>query len=156
WAELREAQFLTARDVRNSGLAVTIDTGDPDNIHPSDKRIVGERLALCALAKHYDKKIPYQGHTLKSDEHLPGALRLRFDHIDGGLAARGGKLEEFSIAGKDHKWYWADARIDGDAIVLSSPNVPEPEAARYAWHSFPKATLYNRSGLPAISFSTDN
>ena len=156
WAELREAQFRTARDVHNSGLAVTIDTGEPDNIHPSEKRIVGERLALCALAKHYGRKIPYQGPTLKSVEHLPGALRLRFDHIDGGLAVKGGKLEEFSIAGKDHKWHWADARIEGDTIVLSSPSVAEPEAARYAWQSFPKATLYNGAGLPAVPFRTDS
>ena len=156
WAELREAQFRTARDVRNSGLAVTIDTGDPDDIHPAEKKIVGERLALCALAKHYGKKIPYQGPTLKSVEHLPGALRLRFDHVDGGLVVKGGELEEFSIAGKDRKWHWADARIDGDAIVLSSPMVPEPEAARYAWQSFPKATLYNGAGLPAVPFRTDD
>ena len=156
WAELREAQFRTARDVHNSGVAVTIDTGEPDNIHPSDKRIVGERLALCALAKHYGKRIPYQGPTLKSVDHLPGALRIRFDHIDGGLVVKGGKLEEFSIAGEDHKWHWAEARIEGDAIVLSSPSVRSPEAARYAWQSFPKATLYNGAGLPATPFRTDN
>jgi sialate O-acetylesterase len=156
WAELREAQFRTARDVRNSGLAVTIDTGDPDNIHPSEKRTVGERLALCALAKHYGKTIPYQGPTLKSVERLQGALRLRFDHVDGGLVVKGAKPEEFSIAGKDHKWHWADVRIEGDALVLSSPEVPEPEAARYAWQSFPKANLYNVAGLPAVPFRTDN
>jgi sialate O-acetylesterase len=156
WAELREAQFRTARDVPNSGLAVTIDTGEADNIHPTDKKLVGERLALVALAKHYRKAIPYQGPTLKSVEHLPGGLRLRFDHVDGGLVVKGGKLEEFSIAGKDHKWHWAEARIDGDAIVLSSSMVSEPEAARYAWQSFPKATLYNGAGLPAVPFRTDN
>ena len=156
WAELREAQFRTARDVPNSGLAITIDTGEADNIHPSDKKLVGERLALVALAKHYRKAIPYQGPTLKSVEHLPGGLRLRFDHVDGGLVVKGGKPEEFSIAGKDHKWHWAEARIDGDAIVLSSPMVSEPEAARYAWQSFPKATLYNGAGLPAVPFRTDN
>jgi sialate O-acetylesterase len=156
WAELREAQFRTARDVPNSGLAITIDTGEADNIHPSDKKLVGERLALVALAKHYRKAIPYQGPTLKSVEHLPGGLRLRFDHVDGGLVVKGGKLEEFSIAGKDHKWHWAEARIEGDAIVLSSPMVSEPEAARYAWQSFPKATLYNGAGLPAVPFRTDN
>jgi sialate O-acetylesterase len=153
---MREAQFRTARDVRNSGLAVTIDTGDPDNIHPSDKKIVGERLALVALARHYGKAVPYQGPTLKSVERRPGALKIHFDHADGGLVVKGGKLEEFSIAGKDHKWHWADARIEGDAIILSSPNVPQPEAARYAWQSFPKATLYNGAGLPAVPFRTDN
>jgi sialate O-acetylesterase len=155
WAELREAQALTARSVRNSALAVTIDTGDPDNIHSEDKKIVGERLALCALAQHYGKRIPDQGPTFKSLEHLPGALKLHFDHTDGGLIVKGEKLEEFSIAGKDRQWYWADARIQGDAIVVSSPMVPEPEAARYAWQSFPAATLFNGAGLPAVPFRTD-
>ena len=156
WAELREAQAMTARNVANSGLAVTIDTGDPDNIHPMDKKIVGERLAFCALAQHYGEKIPYQGPTFKSVEHLPGVLKLHFDHTDGGLVAKGDKLEEFSIAGKDHQWHWADAKIEGDAIMVSSPTVPEPEAARYAWQSFPTATLYNGAGLPAVPFRTDN
>ncbi len=156
WAELREAQALTARDVRNTALAVTIDTGDPDDIHPKDKKVVGERLALCALAQHYGEKIAYQGPTFKSAERLAGALKLHFDSIDGGLVVKGGKLEEFSIAGKDRKWYWADARIEGDAIVVSSPMVPEPEAARYAWQAYPKATLYNGAGLPAVPFRTDN
>lgn len=156
WAELREAQALTARDVRHTGLAVTVDTGDPDDIHPKDKKVVGERLALCALAQHYGEKIAYQGPTFKSAERLPGALKLHLDHTDGGLVVKGGKLEEFSIAGKDRKWYWADARIEGDAIVVSSPMVREPEAARYAWQSNPKATLYNGAGLPAVPFRTDN
>jgi sialate O-acetylesterase len=156
WAELREAQALTARNVRNSGLAVTIDTGDPDNIHPADKKVVGERLAYCALAQHYGEKILYQGPTFKSVEHLPGALKLHFDHTDSGLVVKGDKLEEFSIAGKDRQWHWADAKIEGDAIVVSSPLVPKPEAARYAWQSYPAATLFNGVGLPAVPFRTDD
>ena len=156
WAELREAQALTAREVHNSGLAVTIDTGEADNIHPKDKKVVGERLALCALAQHYGEKIPYQGPTFKSVERLSGALRLHFDHTDGGLMAKGGKLGEFSVAGADHKWRWAEARIEGDTIVVSLPEVSEPVAARYAWQSFPKATLYNGAGLPAVPFRTDD
>ncbi len=155
WAELREAQALTAARVRNSALAVTIDTGDPDSIHPADKKIVGERLAFCALALHYGENIPYAGPAFKSLEHLPGALKLHFRHADGGLVVKGGKLGEFSIAGKDGKWHWADARIEGDAIVVSSPAVSEPEAARYAWQSYPVATLYNGAGLPAVPFRTD-
>jgi sialate O-acetylesterase len=156
WAELREAQALTAGKVRNSALAVTIDTGDPDNIHPADKKIVGDRLAFCALARHYGETIPYQGPVFKSLEPLPGALKLHFDHTDGGLAFKGGKLGEFQIAGKDRKWYWADARIEGASIVAASPMVPEPVAARYAWQSYPLATLYNGAGLPAVPFRTDN
>lgn len=138
------------------GLAVTIDTGDPDNIHPPDKKIVGERLALCALAEHYGNEAAWQGPTFQSLRRLPGALELHFDHTDGGLVAKGEKLGEFSVAGKDRKWHWADAKIQGNTIVVSSPEVPEPEAARYAWQSFPTATLYNGAGLPAVPFRTDN
>jgi sialate O-acetylesterase len=156
WAELREAQALTARNVPDCGLAVTADTGDADNIHPKDKAIVGERLALCALARNYGEKIPYQGPTFTSVEHLPGTLKLHFAHTDGGLVVKGGKLGEFSIAGKDQKWYWADARIEDDSVVVSSPNVPDPVAARYAWQANPAATLYNGAGLPAVPFRTDN
>lgn len=156
WAELREAQAITAHDVRNSGLAVTIDTGDPDNIHPRDKKIVGERLALCALAQHYNEEVVYQGPTYKSMEHMPGALKLQFDHTDGGLVAKGGSLGEFSLAGADHKWHWADARIDGDSVIVSSAEVPDPVAARYAWQSYPVANLYNGAGLPAVPFRTDD
>lgn len=156
WAELREAQALTAANIRNGGLAVTIDTGDPDNIHPMDKAIVGQRLALIALGQHYREKIPYQGPTFKSLEPLPGALRLDFDHTDGGLVSSNGVPAEFSIAGSDHTWHWADVRIDGNAIVVSSKDVPQPVAARYAWQSFPQATLYNGAGLPAVPFRTDD
>jgi sialate O-acetylesterase len=156
WAELREAQELTARSVPNSCLAVTIDTGDADNIHPKDKREVGERLALCALAKHHGEKTPYAGPTFSSVECLPGSLRLHFTHTDGGLIVKGGKLEEFSVAGEDHKWYWADARVEGDAVVVSSRAVPGPKEARYAWQSNPAATLFNGAGLPAAPFRTDD
>jgi sialate O-acetylesterase len=155
WAELREAQALTARTVKNAALAVTIDTGDPDNIHPPDKKIVGARLALCALAQHYGEKISYQGPTFKFIEPLPGALKVHFDHADGGLVVKGDQLGEFSIAGKDHQWRWADAKIEGDTVVLSSASVREPVAARYAWQSFPSATLFNGAGLPAVPFRTD-
>jgi sialate O-acetylesterase len=156
WAELREAQAMTAAKIRNGALAVTIDTGDPDNIHPMDKKIVGERLALCALAQHYKQKIPYQGPAFKSLEHQDGSLKVYFANTDGGLVASNGVPREFSIAGKDHQWHWADARIDGDSVIVSSPGVPDPEAVRYAWQSFPKATLYNGAGLPAVPFRTDN
>jgi sialate O-acetylesterase len=156
WAELRAAQALTARAVKNAALAVTIDTGDPDNIHPPDKKIVGDRLALCALAQHYGENISYQGPTFKTVEPLPGALKIHFDHADGGLVVKGDKLGEFAIAGKDHQWHWADAKIEGDTIVLSSTSVREPVTARYAWQSFPVATLYNGAGLPAVPFRTDS
>jgi sialate O-acetylesterase len=121
-----------------------------------DKREPGERLALCALGEHYGRAIPHFGPTLASVERLPGALKLHFDHADGGLVVKGEKLGEFSIAGDDHKWHWAEARIDGDAVTVSSSAVPNPVAARYAWQSNPAATLFNGAGLPAVPFRTDD
>jgi sialate O-acetylesterase len=155
WAETRESQALTAASVPNSCLAVTIDTGDADNIHPQDKLPVGERLARCALATYYGQHVIYSGPTLASVERLPGAIRLHFAHTEGGLIVKGAKLEEFSIAGEDRKWVWADARIEGDTIVVSSPSVPNPQEVRYAWQSNPAATLFNGAGLPAAPFRTD-
>ena len=156
WAELREAQALTARNVPDCGLATTVDTGDADDIHPKNKVPVGDRLAYCALAQTYGEKIPYRGPTYASMRQLPGALKLNFKHTDGGLVVKGDKLGEFSVAGKDHRWHWADAKIDGDSVIVSSPDVPGPVAARYAWQANPLATLYNGAGLPAVPFRTDD
>jgi sialate O-acetylesterase len=156
WAELREAQALTAEKVPDCALATTVDTGDADNLHPKNKVPVGDRLAYCALARTYGEKIPYQGPTYTSMKPLPGALKLNFAHTDGGLVVKGDKLGEFSIAGKDHKRYWANAKIEGDAVVVSSPQVLDPVAARYAWQANPLATLYNKAGLPAVPFRTDD
>ncbi|KAA6460940.1 sialate O-acetylesterase [Acidobacteria bacterium AB60] len=156
WTETRESQAIVADTVPNSCLAVTIDTGDPDNIHAREKRPVGDRLALCALAKYYGKHEPYSGPTFESVERQPGSLRLHFAHTDGGLVVKGEKLGEFAIAGDDRKWYWADAHIEGDTIVVSSPSVPNPTQTRYAWQSNPAATLFNGAGLPAVPFRTDH
>jgi sialate O-acetylesterase len=156
WTETRESQAIAAATIPNSCLAETVDTGDADNIHAQDKQPVGERLALCALANHYGEKVVYAGPMFASADRLPGAIKIHFTHIDGGLVVKGAKLEEFSVAGPDHKWHWADARIEGDTVVLSSPDVPNPQEARYAWQSNPAATLYNGAGLPAVPFRTDN
>jgi len=156
WAELREAQALVADKVPNCGLAVTVDTGDADNIHPKNKVPVGDRLAYCALNETYGEKILYQGPTYTSMKHLHGALKLNFAHTDGGLVVKGGKLDEFSVAGKDRKWHWADAKIEGDSVIVSSSDVPDPVAARYAWQANPMATLYNKARLPAVPFRTDD
>ncbi|MGA8086780.1 MAG: sialate O-acetylesterase [Terracidiphilus sp.] len=155
WAETRESQAIAAAAVPNSCLAVTIDTGDPDNIHAKDKRPVGDRLALCALARYYGKNVVYSGPTLESVERVAGSIRLHFAHADGGLVVKGDKLEEFSIAGDDRKWFWADARIEGNTVVVSLPFVPNPTQVRYAWQSNPAATLFNGAGLPAAPFRTD-
>jgi sialate O-acetylesterase len=156
WAELREVQATVAKTVPHTCLAVTIDTGNADDVHPVDKVEVGERLGLCALGEQYGKSNPYKGPTLSKVEPIPGGFRLRFDHADGGLVVRGTRLGEFSIAGEDRKWYWADARIEGDTVVVSTTSVANPKAVRYAWQANPEATLFNGAGLPAVPFRTDN
>ena len=155
WTETRESQAITAASVPNSCVAVAIDTGDADNIHSKDKKPVGDRLGLCALANYYGEKIVYSGPALTSVERLPYSIRLHFAHTGGGLVVKGSKLEEFTIAGEDRKWYWADAHIEGDTVVVSSPSVPSPKEVRYAWQSNPAATLFNGAGLPAGPFRTD-
>jgi sialate O-acetylesterase len=156
WTGVREAQSLAAKNVPHSCLAVTVDTGNPDNVHPIDKIEPAERLGLCALGEHYGQKVVYSGPTVKSVERMSGAIKLHFDHVEGGLVAKGGEPGEFSIAGDDHKWYWATGRIEGDTIVVSASSVPSPKEVRYAWQANPKATLFNGSGLPAAPFRTDN
>jgi sialate O-acetylesterase len=156
WTETRESQAITAATVPNTCLAVTIDTGDADNIHAKEKEPVGDRLARCALAKYYGKDVVYSGPTLERVERLPGAIRLHFTHADGGLVVKGDKLGEFSIAGDDRKWFWADARIEGDTVVVSSPSVTNPIEVRYAWQSNPAATLFNGADVPAVPFRTDS
>lgn len=156
WAELRDAQAYVARTVANCGLASAIDVGDADDVHPKDKREVGERLALCALAGHYQCNVVASGPTLASVERLPGALKLYFTNTAGGLVVRGEKAGEFAVAGEDRKWHWAEARIEGAAVLVSSAKVPHPVAARYAWQANPMATLYNKAGLPAVPFRTDD
>ena len=133
WAELREAQALTVKRFPKSGLAVTIDVGDANDIHPKDKKDVGERLALLALAKTYGRKMAYSGPQYVSFSMAGSAIRLKFQHTAGSLAAKGGApLKQFAIAGADKKFVWADARIVGDTVVVSSPQVPHPVAVRYA------------------------
>lgn len=157
WAELREAQDIVAHSVRNSGLAVTIDIGDTHDIHPRNKKDVGERLAMQALAKHYGKHIPCSGPRFVSAEPLSGgAIQLYFDHTDGGLVVKGDQLGEFAIAGDDGNWFWAEARVIGETVVVSSSEVLKPMYVRYAWQANPKATLFNGAGFPAIPFRTDN
>ena len=156
WSEVREAQAWAARTVPNTGLAVTVDTGDAANIHPKEKQPVGERLALLALNHVYGREVVCAGPTFTRVESLPGALRIHFDHTEGGLVMKGNVLGEFSVAGADRIWRWADARIDGDVVVVAAPTVPHPLAVRYAWQANPLATLYNGAGLPAAPFRSDD
>lgn len=156
WPEVREAQALTAAHVKNTGLATIIDVGEADDIHPKDKKTVGERLALNALALEYGKNVVFSGPVYKSLKINGDSVRLYFNHTDAGLQAMDGKIEGFAVAGEDRKWRWAEARIDGDTVVVRSPDVPKPVAARYAWATNPAATLTNGAGLPAVPFRTDD
>jgi sialate O-acetylesterase len=156
WAELREAQALTARRVSHSGLAVAIDIGEANDIHPKNKAEVGRRLALCALAQTYGEKLEYSGPWYHAMKIRGAEIHLGFDHVDGGLSAKGGELQGFAIAGEDRRFVWAKASIDGDHVVVSSPDVPKPVAVRYGWDINPVCNLYNQSGLPAVPFRTDD
>ncbi|HEX5324689.1 MAG TPA: sialate O-acetylesterase [Capsulimonadaceae bacterium] len=157
WAELREAQLMTWQHVPNTGMAVIIDIGDANDIHPKDKQDVGSRLALAAGAVAYgDTRDEYSGPIYKSMTTEGNRIHLTFDHLGGGLVAKGGLLSGFAIAGADKHWVWANAIIDGDTVVVSSPEVPNPVAVRYAWADNPVCNLYNKAGLPASPFRTDD
>ncbi|MCE5323211.1 sialate O-acetylesterase [bacterium] len=154
WAELREAQRLTAESVPNTAMAVITDYGNPDNIHPKWKEPVGDRLAAAALAKVYGRDVPYQGPSFKSMEVFGNRVVLSFDNVTGGLEARGGELTGWTIAGDDHKFVNAHASIVGDMVVVSSPDVAHPSVVRYGWSDAPVVNLFNKVGFPASPFST--
>jgi sialate O-acetylesterase len=156
WTRIREAQAQTAQTVANTGIAITVDTGEAGDIHPKLKQPVGERLALLALKNVYGRDVVCAGPTFAKMEQAPGLLRIHFTGTEGGLVVKGEKLAEFSVAGTDRKWHWAEARIEGDTIVVSSPAVAAPVAVRYAWQSNPEATLFNGAGLPAAPFRSDD
>jgi sialate O-acetylesterase len=156
WAELREAQVMTAKDVPHCGLALAIDIGDANDIHPKNKAEVGRRLALCALAETYGKKVEFSGPWYKSMKTDGHSIRVNFTHVDAGLVAKGGELKGFAIAGEDHKFVWAKAEIDGKQVVVSAASIDKPVAVRYAWDIDPVCNLYNSDGLPAVPFRTDD
>lgn len=156
WAEVREAQFLANKTEPNTGLVVTIDVGDPNNLHPLNKQPVGERLALWALGTTYGQKIVYSGPLFQSMKVEGSQVRIGFRLFASQLVARGDVLKGFSIAGPDRKFHWADAHIDGDTVTVSSSDVPNPVAVRYDWANSPDGNLYNAQGLPASPFRTDD
>lgn len=149
-----QAQILS---LPNTGLAVTIDAGDPDNVHPKNKEPVGERLALIALANTYKQKLEYSGPQYSSMQVDGSSVRIHFTHVDGGLVAKDGPLNWFQIAGIDQHFVDADAVIVGKTVVVKSASVPAPVAVRYAWANYPfSCNLYNAAGLPAAPFRTDD
>jgi sialate O-acetylesterase len=178
WAELREAQSL-ALALPNTGMAVLIDTGESEDIHPLAKDIAGSRIARIALVQTYGKAIPFSGPVYEAMNVEGDRIRLSFRHLEGGLVAKEvpatydvmrktgktaplvrnrpeSQLEGFAICGADRKWVWADAKIDGNTVLVWSDQVAAPVAVRYGWADNPTCNLYNQAGLPASPFRTDS
>ena len=157
WPRVREAMLQTL-ELPKTGMAITIDIGDAKNIHPANKQEVGRRLALWALGTVYGKKVPAISGPLPAGSSVSGnAITVSFKHTNGGLKTQdGGPLKGFLIAGADQQWKPAAAKIDGDKVVVSSPDIATPVAARYAWQDNPDCNLYNGAGLPASPFRTDD
>ncbi len=169
-AELREAQAMTVEMDENAELAVIIDSDQDGNLHPKNKQLPAERLALIALAKDYQKAIEYSGPKFKKMEIGKGKVRLFFSHQGAGLVS-GSRvsagsceikllsepLNNFIVAGADKKFYQAEARIDGDSVILSSDLVKQPVSVRYAWSQHPEqVNFYNKEGLPGVPFRADD
>ncbi len=159
WALLQDRMRHILESTPKTGMAVINDVGEANDIHPKDKMTPGYRLARWALAKDYGRDLVYSSPLFKSSEVKDGAVRVTFDHAGKGLKSRdGGTLKRFEIAGADRVWHWADAKIDGtDSVIVSSAEVRQPVAVRYAWAANPEgANLVNSDDLPASVFRTDN
>ncbi len=154
WALLRESQ-TRALDLRNTGMALAIDVGNPSDVHPTDKQTVAHRLALAARAQTYGEKLVYSGPMYRQMTTEGNAAKLWFDSVGTGLEAHGGTLTGFAVAGANQQFFPATAKIVGNNVVVSSPEVQEPVAVRYGWADNPAISLYNREGLPANPFRTD-
>jgi sialate O-acetylesterase len=152
WAPIREAQLRTLA-LRNTGMAVTIDVGNPADVHPTDKLTVGHRLALAARSVAYGEQLEFSGPVFRQVTPEGGKLRIWLDHAEG-LQAKGGELTAFEVAGVDGVFAPALAAIDGSTVVLSSATVAAPVAARYGWANSPDCHLYNGAGLPASPFTS--
>ena len=153
-AEIWEAQF-DALAIPNTGMAVITDITDLDDIHPTNKQDVGHRLALWALARTYGRDIPANSGPLFARAVAEdGALRLNFEHADGLTTRDSGNPTWFEVAGEDTSYHAAVARIDGNSVVVSNPEVPTPRAARFGWHQTAEPNLVNGQGLPASPFRT--
>ena len=150
WPEVRNAQ-RQALALRNTGMAVTIDIGDPIDIHPKNKQDVGLRLSLAARAITYGEKIEWSGPLYRQITQEEHALRVWFDHANG-LMAKGATVTGFEVAGADGKYSAADAKIEGTSVVVSSAAVPAPVSVRYGWAPNPNCNLFNKEGLPASPF----
>ena len=156
WSLVREG-MLKALRLPNTGMAVTVDIGEPANIHPKNKQEVGRRLSLWALGQVYGKTVPAVSGPLPASHETKGdTVTVAFRHTEGGLVTKDGNLKGFVIAGEDQQWKPADAKILGDKVAVSSSEVAKPVAVRYAWAANPVGNLFNGAGLPASPFRTDD
>jgi sialate O-acetylesterase len=155
-AIVRDAQLATMLNTPKTGMAVTNDIGNLENIHPINKQEVGRRLALWALAKDYGiEDLEYSGPIYRSMEIMKNKIVLSFDHADDGLVKKGKKLTDFTIAGLDKVFHQANAKIVGNTIVVSSTKIKNPVAVRFAFTDTSEPNLFNTQGLPASAFRTD-
>jgi sialate O-acetylesterase len=156
WPTVREGMLKTLAMPR-TGMAIAIDIGEAKDIHPKNKQEVGRRLSLWALGTVYGKKVPAISGPLPAGHQVRGSeVVLTFTHTDGGLVAKDGDLKGFVLAGDDRQWKPAQARIDGGKVIVTSAEVKQPAAVRYAWENWPTCNLYNGAGLPASPFRTDD
>lgn len=153
--EIREAQLLTLKKSANTAMVVTVDCGDSTDIHPTNKKPVGERLALAARALAYKEKVVFSGPLYNSYKVVGNSIEITFDNVHKGLVAKGGELTDFVIAGADKKFVPAKAIIKGSKIVVTSDKILQPVAVRMGWKNVPHVNLYNQDGLPASPFRTD-
>jgi sialate O-acetylesterase len=157
WAELREAQTMALAAVPNAGMAVIIDIGENKDIHPKNKQDVGKRLALAAQKVAYGKDdLEFSGPIYREMQIDGDKIRIKFDHAKGLKTKDGSAPAGFQIAGDDQKFVWADAKIDGQDVIVSSDKVQKPVAVRYGWADDPTVSLYNAADLPASPFRTDD
>lgn len=155
WAELREAQAMTLK-LPNTGMAVTLDLGEANDIHPKNKREVGHRLAMIAMQKTYGEDLITSGPVMKQVSFNGNQARVDFDAHGPLKSVDGGAIGGFTIAGPDHKFYWGTATIQGNSVVVTCPYVSQATAIRYAWANNPYVNLSDDSNLPAAPFRTDN
>jgi sialate O-acetylesterase len=151
WPEVREGQ-RSALALRKTAMVVTIDIGNPDDVHPTNKQDVGARLALAARAVADGEELEYSGPLYRQVTTEDHALRVWFSHAESGLQAKGGALRGFEIAGGDGKYVPAQARIEGSSVVVSNPGITAPVFVRYGWANSPDCSLYNKENLPASPF----
>ncbi|WP_243113057.1 sialate O-acetylesterase [Ruminococcus sp. Marseille-P6503] len=154
WCLIREAQMRAFRTVRNTGIAVISDCGELDNIHPTDKAPVGERLCMQAEKLVYNIDVKAFGPVYKSYEYISGGIKLYFEYAENGFVIKGGEPVGFEIAGADKKFYPAKAEISGSTITISSGEVSEPVYARYCWYNYGEVNVYNETGIPLAPFRT--